>query len=67
MHNVLYLAAGIPVGMAYHALMFAFTGTGALLLGFLNEKIYNGSIISSIILHGLGNFIGSMGVAFLLW
>ena len=67
MHNLLYLAAGIPVGVAYHVLMFVFTGTGAFLLGFLNEKIYNGSIIPSILLHGLGNFIGSMAVAFGLW
>lgn len=64
MHNVLYLVAGVPVGLSYHALMFVFTGTGALLLAYLNEKIYNGSIIPSIILHGLGNFITSMLVAF---
>jgi len=30
----------------------------------LNEKIYNGSIIPSIILHGAGNFLGSMMLAF---
>lgn len=64
MHNGLYLLAGIPVGMDYHIYMFLFTGGAALLLGFLNEKIYNGSIIPSILLHGAGNFIGSMLVAF---
>ncbi len=64
MHNILYIVAGVPVDIFYHILMFIFTGTGALLLGFLNEKIYNGSIIPSIILHGLGNFIASMLVAF---
>ena len=64
MHNALYLLAGVPVGVDYHALMFVFTGTGALLLAYLNEKIYNGSIIPSIIMHGLGNFITSMLVAF---
>jgi membrane protease YdiL (CAAX protease family) len=44
--------------------VFAFTGVGALLLGWLNEKIFNGSIIPSILLHGAGNFITSMLVAF---
>ena len=64
MHNGLYLLAGIPVGMDYHIGMFIFTGCAGMLCGLLNEKIYNGSIIPSIILHGLGNFIGSMSVAF---
>lgn len=64
MHNILYIIAGVPVDIFYHILMFIFTGAGALLLGFLNEKIYNGSIIPSIILHGLGNFLTSMLVAF---
>lgn len=64
MHNLLFLAAGIQVGIWYHILMFTFTGMGALLLGILNEKIYNGSIIPSILLHGTGNFIATMLVAF---
>lgn len=64
MHNGLYVLAGIPVGMDYHVGMFLFTGTAALLLGILDEKIFNGSIWPSIILHGLGNFMGSMSVAF---
>ena len=64
MHNVLYVLAGFEVGLWYHTLTFVFTGTGALLLGWLNEKIFNGSIIPSILLHGAGNFIASMLVAF---
>lgn len=64
MHNVLYLAAGLQVGMWYHTLLFVFTGMAALLLGWLNEKIFNGSIIPSILLHGAGNFIASMLIAF---
>lgn len=64
MHNILYVLAGLDVGLWYHALTFIFTGTGALLLGWLNEKIFNGSIIPSIMLHGAGNFIASMLVAF---
>lgn len=64
MHNALYVLAGLDVGLWYHTLMFVFTGTAALLLGWLNEKIFNGSIIPSILLHGAGNFIASMLVAF---
>ena len=64
MHNVLYLLAGLDVGLWYHTLTFVFTGAGALLLGWLNEKIFNGSIWPGIILHGAGNFISTMLVAF---
>lgn len=64
MHNALYIMAGLDVGLWYHTLTFVFTGTGALLLGWLNEKIFNGSIIPSILLHGAGNFIATMLVAF---
>ena len=38
MHNLLYIAAGLDVGLWYHVLTFLFTGVGALLLGWLNEK-----------------------------
>ena len=64
MHNILYIAAGLDVGLWYHTLTFLFTGTGALLLGWLNEKIFNGSIIPGILLHGGGNFLASMLIAF---
>lgn len=64
MHNALYIIAGLDVGLWYHTLTFTFTGIGALLLGWLNEKIFNGSIIPSILLHGTGNFIASMLIAF---
>ena len=64
MHNALFLLAGLDVGLWYHTLMFLLTGAGALLLGWLNEKIYNGSIIPGILFHGAGNFISSMLVAF---
>lgn len=64
MHNIIYIIAGLNVGLWYHTLTFIFTGTGALLLGYLNEKIFNGSIVPSILLHGTGNFIASMLVAF---
>lgn len=64
MHYILYIIAGLNVGLWYHTLTFLFTGMGALLLGWLNEKIFNGSILPSILLHGAGNFISTMLVAF---
>lgn len=64
MHNALYLLAGLQVGLWYHLLMFLFTGMAALLLGWLNEKIFNGSILPGILLHGAGNFLNSMLMAF---
>lgn len=64
MHNVLYVIVGLDVGLWYHGLTFVFTAMGAVLLGLLNEKIFNGSIIPSILLHGAGNFIASMLIAF---
>lgn len=64
MHNLLYLAAGMQVGLWYHLLVFGFTGMGALLLGWLDQRIFNGSIWPSVLLHGAGNFLSSMLVAF---
>lgn len=64
MHNVLFLLAGLPVGLWYHALTFLFTGMGALLLGLLNERLCGGSILPGILLHGAGNFLSTMLVAF---
>ena len=64
MHNVIYALAGLPVSLQFHLVLFIFTGMGGLLLGLLNEKIYNGSIIPSILLHGLGNFISNLMVMF---
>lgn len=57
LHNVLWLIAGFDISITTHIIMFSMTTIGALLLAYLNEKIYNGSIIPSILLHGIGNFI----------
>lgn len=65
MHNILFLLGGLEVGLWYHTLVFIFTGMGALLLAWLNEKMFNGSIIPSILLHGAGNFLANMLVAFM--
>ena len=64
MHNVIYMLVGVEISLQYHIVLFIFTGMGGLLLGILDEKIYNGSIISSIVLHGLGNFITNLSVMF---
>lgn len=64
MHNVIYMLGGIDVSLQFHIVLFVFTGMGGLLLGILNEKIYNGSIIPSVFLHGLGNFISNLMVMF---
>lgn len=64
MHNAIYMLGGIDVSLQFHIVLFVFTGMGGLLLGVLNEKIYNGSIIPSVFLHGLGNFISNLMVMF---
>lgn len=64
MHNIIYMLGGIEVSFGFHIILFIFTGMGGLLLGLLDEKIYNGSIIPSILLHGLGNFISNLLVMF---
>ncbi|MCI8410646.1 MAG: CPBP family intramembrane metalloprotease [Lachnospiraceae bacterium] len=64
LHNMLYLIAGMQVGFREHLLVFVGTSMVGLMLGWLNEKIFSGSIIPSILLHGLGNFTSSIAVAF---
>lgn len=64
MHNMIYLLSGIDVSFQFHIVVFIFTGMGGFLLGMLNEKIYNGSIIPSVLLHGLGNFINNLSIMF---
>lgn len=45
-------------------IIFASTALGGWMLGYLDEKLYSASIIPSILLHGFGNFIMVMTVAF---
>lgn len=54
-HNLLFYS--IRKSLRYHILLFFIGGIGGLLFAILNNIIFNGSIIPSIILHGLGNFI----------
>lgn len=64
MHIILFLLAGINVGVIGYILVFLSTGVPALILTYLNEKLFNKSIIPSILVHGLGNFISYMMSAF---
>lgn len=63
MHVVLFLLAGIKIGLLELFLIFVITGIPGLLLGCLNERIFNGSIVPSILVHGFGNFYSAMLVA----
>lgn len=64
MHIVLFVIAGINMGVLEFFLLFITTAAPAFLLGYLNEKLFDGSIIPSILVHGLGNFYSTMRVAF---
>lgn len=64
MHNAMYLIVGLPVEVGEH--LFTFIGTAAVgfMFGWLNERVFCGSIFPSILLHGFGNFQSSITVAF---
>ncbi len=47
-----------------YAIIFLSTSAGGWLLGYLSEKLFNGSIIPNILLHGAGNYIMALSVAF---
>ena len=63
-HNILCLLGGVEVSLSYHIYIFLMAGAFGFMAGYLNEKIFNGSIIPTIIIHGLGNFITTMNIAF---
>lgn len=60
LHNLLFSISGENIGLNNHFAIFIFTFIASTLLGIVNEKIFNGSIIPSFILHGLGNFINAL-------
>jgi len=65
LHNVLLLLGGVSVGFAFHVAIFLNASIAGVLLGVLNEEVFDGdSIIPSIIVHGLGNYLGIIIVAF---
>jgi hypothetical protein len=68
MHNVLFLIAGVDVGYVFHVIAFSKTTIGGILLGIINEKVFDGkSILPSVLLHGAGNYLETIRVAFMLW
>lgn len=63
MMHVLFAVSDTREFPAY-LLIAVLTAIGGWLLGYLDVKIYNGSIWPSIFLHGIGNFLMLMSVAF---
>ena len=55
-HNILWLIAGFDISIIAHLVMFSQILVGGMLLAYLNERICNGSMIPSFLVHGLGNF-----------
>lgn len=64
MHVVPMITMGINLGLYGSVVLFISTSGSALMLSYLNEKVFNGSIIPSILVHGIGNFIFTMVIAF---
>lgn len=48
--------------MVSYLLIFASITAGGWLLGYVNEKLFGGSILPSVLLHGTGNFIMILSV-----
>lgn len=71
MHNILYIVASLlgqlDVSIIFHIVMFSFTFIAGVFMGSINEKIFNGSIWASILLHGSVNFINTMLLAFSIY
>lgn len=63
MHNGMYLLVGIPIGIGEHLFLFIGTAAAGFMFGWLNERIFGGSIFPSILLHGLENFTSSVALA----
>lgn len=61
-HNIMFISV-VP-DLMFHLTIFAVISLMASIMGIINEKVFNGSIIPTIILHGLGNFISTMLIAF---
>ncbi|QSX05672.1 CPBP family intramembrane metalloprotease [Sedimentibacter sp. zth1] len=61
MHGIFFIEI---VGVVETIIIILLTGISGWLMGWINEKQSNGSIISSWILHGCGNIIASIAVMF---
>ena len=63
-HILLAIATETPINILNFIGFFIVPVVGGWTLGYINEYIYNGSIIPSIILHGIINFLRDMILAF---
>ncbi|MCM1227398.1 MAG: hypothetical protein NC320_08245 [Clostridium sp.] len=61
--SIIYLLAGAEIGVSGHLMLFIGTGCAGLAFGVLNERLFSGSIIPSILLHGMINFSSSLSEA----
>ena len=59
MHGILFMLLS-DVGWVLSVIITLTTGALGWLLGFINEKYANGSIVPSWLIHGIGNFIVSV-------
>lgn len=61
-HNVMFREIVPDVG--FHITIFLIIALVSALFAILNEKILNGSIWASVIIHGMGNFVSYLLTAF---
>jgi len=58
LHNGMFWIVGMDVDISYHLFMFLGITITGIMFGVLNEIVFDGrSIVPSVLLHGLGNFI----------
>ena len=59
-----HLVLASNVTLLSGAIIFLTTAAGGWMLGYLAEESFHGSILPGCVLHGMGNFIARMAVAF---
>ena len=64
MHIALALAMNLPINISLMVSYFIIPTIAGWMLGYIDEKIYNGSIIPSIVLHGIVNFTRDLMLMF---
>lgn len=64
MHIALALAMNLPINISLMVSYFIILTIAGWMLGYIDEKIYNGSIIPSIVLHGIVNFTRDLMLMF---
>ncbi|MFW6016940.1 MAG: CPBP family intramembrane glutamic endopeptidase [bacterium] len=57
LHGVLFFSL---VGFLYTAIIIIITSILGWILGYINEKVYNGSILPSWLIHAIANYIGAL-------